>query len=301
MVCMKLFACILTSLLLLMGCHTAPRNKPEVAVSGPKEKFQIKGFNIGIEIYLRPDYTFLNHFYSRACQGGFFIKEVTGTYRLDGAEVTFTPQTMIFKEDWESHEIGNTTRIDTVAYYASDSTRIQTKYRIVEVSGVRFLVSESRVGERDELFYRSSNFIALANLYNSCEQRAATDNLLANKDTVMDFRNLNVAGQIPAPWRDYFLADPIQTTIRSVRVKSIPHRVRGSERVVGYSLIPTYKLDAGSLNGLKEGMLLYSPKRNGIDVTVIRVEEADAVAEGMNIFFENTKFNPGTILSTKKE
>ena len=290
---------ILIALLLLTNCNNSRSNKEDETNLGLQERFVIEGFNIRVEIYLFPDFTFLNRFYSRACLGGFFIKDVTGTYMLDENNVIFSPQTMILMEDWESHEISNTTKIDTITYYVSDSTKIQTEYKIVEISNIKFLVSESGINERDDIFYRNSNFIALANLYNSHEDVNTTEKLLANKDTVICFRNLDIVKNIPIKWQDYFLKEPIQAEITSVRVKSIPLKYR--EFDCGYSLIPIYKLNIGIQSGIKEGMILYSQKRKEIDVIVTQVEENKTVAEGENIFYFNTKFKIGTILSTKKE
>ena len=291
--------CILISLLFITNCNNSSSNKEVETSLGLKEKFVIKGFNIGVEIYLSPDFTFLNRFYTRACTGGFFFKHVTGTYVLDGNNVIFSPQTMILMEDWESHGISNTTKIDTIAYYVSDSTKIQTEYKIVEVSNIKFLVSESGINEHDDIFDRNSNFIALANLYNSHEQVNTTKKLLANKDTVICFENLDILKNIPTKWQDYFLKEPIQAEITSVQVVRTPQKYRGFD--YGHALIPTYKLNIGTQSGIKEGMILYSQKRKEIDVIVTQVEENKTVAEGEDIFYFNTKFKTGTILSTRKE
>lgn len=298
---MKNILYIFIPLLLLISCNNHNEKNIETTL-GLEEKFVIKGFNIGVEIYLFPDFTFLNRFYSKACLGGFFIKDVTGTYKLDGQNVIFSPQTMIFQEDWESHEISNTTKIDTISYYISDSTKIQSEYKIVEISDVKFLVSESDINEHDDIFYKNSNFIALANLYNSYKHEEATRELLANKDTMIDFRNLNMMENIPTKWQDYFLQEPIRTEITSVRVVKNVIRYKGTEEDCGYTLIPTYKLNAGAQRGIKEGMILYSKKGGEIiGVTIIQVEENESIAEGEDIFYFDTKFKVGTILSTKAE
>ena len=95
------------------------------------------------------------------------------------------------------------------------------------------------------------------------------------------------------------MKEPIRAEITSVRVVSIPLKYR--EFDCGYSLIPIYKLNIGIQSGIKEGMILYSQKRKEIDVRVTQVEENKTVVEGEDIFYENTKFKTGTILSTKKE
>lgn len=285
--------------LLLTNCSNSHKEKNTEATLGLQEKFVIAGFNVGVEIYLSPDFTFLNRYYSRACYGGFFIKDVLGTYTLNENNVIFSPQTMILKEDWESYEVCSTTIIDTIAYYISDSTKIQTKYTIVEIDKIKFLVSESSISEYDDVFYRNSNFITLANLYNSYEQINTTSKLLANRDTLISFRNLNIENNIPLTWQEYFLKEPIQAEISSVRVVSNPLKYRGVD--CGYNLIPTYKLNIGVQSGIKEGMILYSQKKKEIDVIVKQVNEDVTIAEGEDIFHENTKFKIGTILSTKKE
>jgi hypothetical protein len=296
---MKNTLSVLILLLLLTNCNNSRKEKDIETNIGLEEEFAIRGFNVGVEIYLFPDFTFLNRFYSRACTGGFFIKNVTGTYMLEENNVIFSPQTMIIMEDWESHEITNTTKIDTVEYYVSDSTKIQTEYRIVENSNIKFLVSESSVNEFDDIFYRNSNFIALANLYNSYEHVKTTERLLANKDTTICFRNLDIEKNIPTEWQDYFLEEPIQAEITSVRVVSIPIKFREME--VGYSLIPNYRLNIGVQSRIKEGMILYSQKRKEVEVRVKSVEENKTIAEGEDIFYFDTRFKTGTILSTKKE
>ena len=292
---MKNIVYTLILLVLLIGCNCNNSNNENIETNyGLKEKFVFKGFNIGVEIYLFPDFTFLNRFYSRACLGGFFIKNVTGTYSLNGDSVVFSPQTMVFKEDWEAFEVSETTKIDTVEYYKSDSTKIQTEYRVVEVDDVKFLVSESGVEEYDDILRRNSNFIALANLYNSYERVNTTQKLLANKDTVINFRNLNVAISIPTKWQDYFLEEPIEAEIASARVVKYP-------KIYGYYyLIPTYELNIGSQAGLKEGMILYSEKKKEIDINVVQVEANKSIAEGEDIFYFDTRFKTGTILSTRK-
>ena len=135
---MKNIFYILLSLLVLTNCNGGRKEKNIEVTLGLEEKFVIKGFNVGVEIYLSPNFTFMNRFYSRACLGGFFIKDVIGTYTLNENNIIFSPQTMILKEDWESHEISNTTKIDTITYYISDSTKIQTEYKIVEISNMKF-------------------------------------------------------------------------------------------------------------------------------------------------------------------
>lgn len=286
-------------LLLLTSCNGSRSEKSVETNLGLKEKFVIKGFNVGVEIYLSHDFTFLNRYYTKACTGGFFIKDVLGTYTLDEGSVIFSPQTMIFITDWQSHEISSTTKIDTVAYYISDSTKIQTEYKIVEIFDIKFLVSESGINEYDDVFYQNSNFITLANVYNSYKHINTTERLLANKDTVINFRDLDIAKNIPAKWQDYFLEEHIQAKITSVRVVSIPLKYK--EMDCGYCLIPIYKLNIGTQSGIKEGMILYSQKRKDVEVIVKRVEEAKTTAEGEDVFFENTKLKVGTILSTRKE
>ena len=67
---------ILIPLLLLTNCNNSRSDKGAETNLGLKEEFVIKGFNVGVEIYLSPNFTFLNRFYSRACTGGFFIKDI---------------------------------------------------------------------------------------------------------------------------------------------------------------------------------------------------------------------------------
>ena len=76
---MKNIFYILLSLLVLTNCNGGRKEKNIEVTLGLEEKFVIKGFNVGVEIYLSPNFTFMNRFYSRACLGGFFINHSNHT------------------------------------------------------------------------------------------------------------------------------------------------------------------------------------------------------------------------------
>ena len=82
---------------------------------------------------------------------------------------------MVWKEDWEDHYFDSKLKFDTVKYYESDTTSIHENYWLIQDDDLKFLVSKSEYKEQDELFYKSSNFISLANLYNSNIDQEAND------------------------------------------------------------------------------------------------------------------------------
>jgi hypothetical protein len=280
------------SILLLIGCNSSSEKNQEIINRniGLKEKFIIKGFNVGVEIYLKPNFTFINNCYSYGCIGGFRVKVTTGQYEIDNNQIYFKPEKMVWKEDWTNHYWESKLKFDTVAYYESDSTSIQKKYWLIQKGKMRFLVSESEYNEQDELFYRSSNFISLANLYNSNTEQNANENLLSNTDTLWNFRELQISQNIPNIYRDFFLDTEIKTEIISSKVYKI-----------GESLIPRYKLHIDEDKKVKIGMKFYSQKFPNYPIVIIEKNGKNFIAEGYDLFYENTKLEKGTKVSTERK
>jgi hypothetical protein len=128
----------------LIGCDSPKKHTPiiEKEAIGLHEKFVFKSFNNGVEIYLRPDFSFINSCYSRACLGGFRDKIVIGKYSISDNKITFLPEKMIWKEDFEAFAGDTSLVFDTVPYYESDSTKIQSEYWLVKSDSLKFLVSK---------------------------------------------------------------------------------------------------------------------------------------------------------------
>jgi hypothetical protein len=279
---------ILLSILLLSGGNSS--SEKSIEKLGLKEKFVLKGFNTGVEIYLKPDFTFINNCYSYGCTGGFRVKLVFGHYEIDSNQISFYPEKMVWKEDWqENHYWNYKLKFDTITYYESDTTSIHKKYWLIQDNHLKFLVSESNFNEQDELFYKSSNFISLANLYNSNIEQNTTENLLSNKDTLWNFKNLNLKN-IPDFYRELFLDTAINAKVISSKVYKINE-----------SFIPRYKLEVKEKNKIKIGMKFYSQDFPDYPIQLIEINNEDCIAEGYDLFYLNTKLKTNTIISTEKK
>jgi hypothetical protein len=277
-------------MLLLSGCnYSSEKNQNNFTQKvGLNEKFVLKGFNDGVEIILKPDFTFVNNCYSYGCTGGFRIKLVTGFYEIESNELYFKPEKLVWKEDWGNNYWDSNLKFDTVAYYESDTTSIQSKYFLIEDNNLKFLVSESKYRERDEFFNTSSNFISLANLYNSNIEADATADILSNKDTLWNFRNLNLES-IPESYRELFLDTAIIAQVINSKVYNINE-----------SLVPRYKLEIKENNRIKIGMKFFSKEFPDYPIIIIETNYENCIAEGYNLFYENTKLKTNSILSTER-
>ena len=279
----------------------------DTVVIGVDEKFHIEGFNHGIIIILKPDYRFYYQLYSRGCMGGFYYKNVQGNYQIDSVRnVTFDPQIVIFVQDDFAHGLSSTTTIDTVLYCgAQDSHKIPTNYKLLGIEDVSFLVPDSLNGTYDEDYLGTSNFIVLANLYNSNDRVNTKERLLASKDTILNYRKLDIEN-IPEKWQKYFLKTPITAKIKSAKVIKRNELFPSNNKLTVISengfFIPHYTLEAKQKE-LELGMKMYGihPKHGYVEVTIVEISEKLIVAEGEDIFYRSTKLKNGTILSTQKE
>lgn len=289
---MRQIIIISLSILLLIGCNSSSEKNQENSNEkiGLDEKFVLKGFNIGVEIYLKSNFTFINNCSSYGCVGGFRIKLVTGHYEIESSQIYFIPEKMVWKEDWTNHYWDSKLKFDTVTYYESDSTSIQKKYWMVQESEMKFLVSESKHNEHDELFYKSSNFISLANLYNSNIEQDAAEHLLSNTDTFWNFRNLNLIGNVPSSYSAFFLDTAINAEV-----------IRSKVYKMNESLIPMYKLDIKENKEVKIGMKFYSEEFPDYPIEIVEINSEDCIAEGYDLFYENTKLKEKTIISTESK
>lgn len=98
---MRQIIIISLSILILYGCDSISERNLENSNEkiGLDEKFIIKGFNVGVEIYLNSDFTFIHNCYTYGCTGGFRIKLVTGHYEIESNQINFKPKKMVWKED----------------------------------------------------------------------------------------------------------------------------------------------------------------------------------------------------------
>ena len=288
---MRKIIIILLSILLFSACNSSSENKHKNAIEkvGLNEKFVLKGFNVGLEVYLKPDFNFINNCYSYGCTGGYRIKLVTGHYEMDSNQIIFKPEKMVWKEDWDNHHFDSKLKFDTINYYKSDTTSIQEKYWLIQDGKLKFLVSESKYNEQDELFYKSSNFISLANLYNSNTDQDANKNILSNTDTICNFRNL-ILKNIPDFYKELFLDTLVNARVISSRVYK-----------VNESLIPRYTLDIKDKNRISIGMKFYSKDFPEYPIEIIELNNENCIGEGSDLFYENTKLKNNSIISTERK
>ncbi|MCK5857145.1 MAG: hypothetical protein KAG64_06620 [Bacteroidales bacterium] len=253
---------------------------------GIYEQFVIKSFNIGVIISMKPDFSFVNTNYSYGCTGGFRVKVVTGNYEMIGNSIHFIPKKMIWKEDSEAHEWDTKLKFDTLDYYISDSTQIQTDYRLIYLDSIKILISNSKYDERDELFYESSNFISLANAYNSGLKINITEYLLCNTDTAVKISDYIFHNQIPKENFHFFQKNPISGTVFSVHISK--------------EFIPSYKImkDGNCLQPFL-GMKFYSKKLQHQAMEVYFVDSNYYMIYGQSIYYENTKLSIGDSISSK--
>ncbi|MCF8298701.1 MAG: hypothetical protein K9J13_14225, partial [Saprospiraceae bacterium] len=206
---------IIIFVFLFTGCNFINNSteKPEEQ-KGIKRKFALREFNYGVEIYLNEDFSFINSSYTYGCTGGYRIKEVRGKYELDSNQIKFIPQKLIWKEDWEEHYFNSKKTFDTVAYYISDSTKIQNNYWYLKSNNIEFLISDATYGEHDEFFIKSSNFIALANLYNMNADEKINSYVFCNSDTILNLKTTISKIIIPEKNKAMFFDEPKEFHIK---------------------------------------------------------------------------------------
>jgi hypothetical protein len=210
-----------------------------------------------------------------------------GTYKIDSNRISFTPKKLIWAEDWATGERApamNT--IDTVDYYYSDSTKIQLNYWHIKKDNFEFLISEAAFDELDELFVRSSNFIAFANLYNSNIEDEIRSDIFCNIDTIINIRNVISKENIPKKFQQLFFDTSVEATIKSIKVNK--------------ELYPIYKLTSDKVNDIFIGMQFYSKKHPDSPITIIEKKDDILTAIGYNLFYFNTKQKVGTIVKSEK-
>lgn len=272
---------------LSIGCYFILKpSEIQEEQKGIKRKFIFESLNYGVEIYLKEDFSFMNFSFIEGCTGGYRVKEVHGKYELLGNKIKFFPQKLIWKEDRKEHYYNTTKKFDTVGFYISDSTKIQNNYWYLKSNTIEFLVSEAVYGEFDEFFIRSSNFIALANLYNANADEKLNSLIFCNSDTIVNIRTVISKSIIPKKYQKTFFNKPKKFKIQNIKVNK--------------ELFPVYEILIGENEDVFCGMKLYSEKFPESPITVIEIKENLMIGLGENLFYENTKLDIGTILCTEK-
>ncbi|MCL2131378.1 MAG: hypothetical protein FWH36_02815 [Lentimicrobiaceae bacterium] len=241
---------------------------------GINQKFMLKGFNCGVDIYLREDFSFVNYSYGFGCVGGCKVKIVLGEYKIEDNRISFNPKKMILKEAWA--RIDCFTNFDTVVYYYSDSTKIQLNYWHIKKDSFEFLVSEASFNELDEFFPRSSNFISFANLYNSNTEENICLSLFCTIDTVINIRNIISKENIPEKFQKLFFDNPIEITIKNVKINKGQYA--------------TYLLTSDKMNDIFVGMDFYSEKYPYLITIIEKKEDILIAAVSDDFFYQDAMF-----------
>ena len=277
---------LLAIIFLFANCSFSSDLKEDVSeLKGIKRKFMFKDFNYGVEIYLREDFLFTNFSYAYGCMGGYRVKIVLGEYKIDSNRISFIPQKLIWKENWEGSRDFTTTPIDTIDYYYSDSTKIQFNYLHIKKDKFEFLISEAAFDEQDEFFIKSSNFVAFANLYNANIEDKICSSVFCTIDTIVNIKNIFSKKDIPEKYRRFFFDETIEVTVKSVKVNK--------------ELYPIYQLTSDKVDDIFMGMKFYSKKYPNSPCAIIDKKEDILTAIGDNLFYSNTKLKTGTIVKSE--
>ena len=268
---------------------------------GDNQKFRLKRFNSGVDIFLREDFSFINFSYGFACTGGYSVKWFFGDYKMESEQVFFTPKKMILEEDWGGghYHFDTTKNVDTVDYYISDSTKIHLTYWHIKNEKIEFLISDTLSNELDEWYHplRSSNFIAFANLYNSNIVDEICYSVFCNIDTIANIRHFISKENIPEKFRELFLDEPIEVTVKSITVvkeRSPWHQY--------HQPFPIYTLTSDRVDEIFIGMTFYLKeyKHPYYPITVVNKKDGVVIAKGANLNYEkDTKLKIGTTLKTE--
>ena len=285
---MKKINCFLAIIFLFINYSFSNNIEEETSLSkGIKRKFILKEFNQNISIYLREDFSFTNCYFSKGCVGGYIINMVFGEYKIDGNHIAFIPKKMLRDEGFFLTDFTKKD-IDTVDYYYSDSTKIQLNYWHIKKDSFEFLLSEAEFNEFDECFMKSSNFIALANLYNSNIEGEICYSVFCNIDTTINIRTILSKENIPEKFHKLFLDNPIEIDIKSVKLNKEHY--------------PVYHLLSDKFDNAFIGMKFYYSQDDFYPPIVI-TEKKDGALTAMGtgyFFYKNFEENSGFIITVKQ-
>jgi len=251
------------------------------------EEYQIRSFNHGMFIRLYSDSSFANEVYNWGCLGGGSQKIVIGHYSQILNQLSFRPIKTVFNEYSEADEFIS----DTLKYSYTDSTKIQFDYYKINLEGVNMLISNEKLDEHNETFFRPSNLITLANEFNSGWETRMKREILASKDTTILIGRSKILEVIPHNWNDYFLAQPINCKVLSI------DKYEGVS-TNGQSQTTAYKIDVGKIGGIKIGMKLYPNNSDCEELEVFEVNEQFSKARGSYPYGGVNSCNRVTTLST---
>ena len=286
---MKKITYILAIIYLFVSCNFSSNTEEEkLDTKGIKQKFIFENAPPWfVEIYLEEDFSFINLTCAYGCTGGFTVKEILGEYKIDSNYISFVPKKLIWKEDCCDEHYFNTTKIfDTVDYHYSDSTKIQLGYWHIKKDNFEFLISEASFDDEGEFYDYSSNFIALANLYNSNSKEKICSYIFCNIDTNINIRDIISKENIPKNFQKFFFDAPIEITVKNAKVNK--------------ELYPIYQLTSDRINDIFIGMKFYSKKYPYSPITIIEKKDGYLIAKGDYLFYFNTKLRAGAVVKSEK-
>jgi len=282
---MKKINYILAILFLFTSCDFSNNSMEE---KGSSRRFIFKKFQQRVDIILYEDFSFINSTFAHGCMGGYSIKWVWGEYNMENGQVFFTPKRLILEEDWGGehfHSRDSIKTFDTVDYYFSNSTKIHLIYWHIKNGNFEFLISDTSSNELDGDTPKSSNFIAFANLYNANIVDEICKFVFCNIDTIANVKHFISRKNIPEKFRYLFLDEPIEATIKSVKIINEGwswHGVRG--------LIPIYTLVSDRVDDAFIGMKLYliehTSERYYYPITIIDKKDDVLIARGVDLSYE---------------
>ena len=208
-----------------------------------------KGYSdMGTNLILEEDGTFINedYYYSDYIQKGepsAWITEIKGRFKISSNEIVLYPEVYLTKEIYNDSIV----ILDSLEYYSSDSTTINTEFIIVRWTGNIYLLSEEasfRYGYRVD-----NDFVLFADNYNSGSEPRWNGSYFAKRNCKVRYESIDLE-QIPMKWRSSFL-----DSLKQVIVIDVEQEYLYDSTFMCY--INRYVLEGGEHRGIREGMTFY--------------------------------------------
>lgn len=262
------------SIMLLSCKHIDGVNNSGFEKSIDTIKYDFKGFNIGIKLYLLSNETFYYENYGSACMGGGESEKVYGKYKNTQTDIQLYPDSLkIVIIPYNRHD----KPIISKQVYGSDSLRIKTHYKIISRDSYEYLISE----EPSHLFrnwlswYREdfknynmvkrnwNDYYELAYFINTGLEPQSQGMYLRrklNSDTNSTKIKIGLS-EIDTPWKSLFLEQPITAQIKKVT------KIVSKEESDYYIL----EIDKGSNQGIQLGVVIFNRKDFNDHIEIVDV------------------------------
>lgn len=208
-----------------------------------------KGFaERGTKLTINSDGTFINENYYnsdyvREGEPNGRITQINGFFKTDSNRIILYPEVYLRKLNY----IDSIVLLDSLKYYKSDSTFINTEFTIIKwVGNVYFLSEDSNY----RFGYRVDNdFVVFADNYNSGSEPKWHDTYFSKRIKNSKFKKMYLK-QIPIKWRKYFLDSIVSVVVTKIEPKFMFDSAF-------HTYIYRYTLKGGLNNGILEGMTFY--------------------------------------------